>query len=321
MALAARRQADPTPVEGPDGNIVAAFDRARLDGPAMLDAFAARYPNHPLAAEPGDGADGCAIGKAQSRRPGETRDLMTNSLATMGSRKNFLRCGRKSKRITEDYVDTVTPPATSRYRKLSPKGRRSPPRPRARRSRAPGKTSVHRVAGDGDPTLGGDEATEGPEAGDELGGGEGREVCEARDPGALERPQDETRPDPGQAVEVASRAGARGPSPSGSGPPRGAGKTGARRARRAGPRAAAAGRRSASGGSPRAPPRPRRAPPARVPRTPARDQHRIRAADPAASRGGAAGRGARRGARAGGCAQRGAWRAFAAAPPGWRCRG
>ena len=50
-ALAARRQPDPAPVGGPDGDIVAAFDRARLDGPATLDAFAARYPNHPLAAE------------------------------------------------------------------------------------------------------------------------------------------------------------------------------------------------------------------------------------------------------------------------------
>ena len=50
-ALAARRQADPAPVGGPDGAIVAGFDRARLDGPATLDAFAARYPNHPLAAE------------------------------------------------------------------------------------------------------------------------------------------------------------------------------------------------------------------------------------------------------------------------------
>ena len=50
-ALAARRQADPAPVGGPDGDIVAAFDGARLDGPATLDAFAARYPNHPLAAE------------------------------------------------------------------------------------------------------------------------------------------------------------------------------------------------------------------------------------------------------------------------------
>ena len=50
-ALAARRQADPAPVGGPDGDIVAGFDRARLDGPATLDAFAARYPNHPLAAE------------------------------------------------------------------------------------------------------------------------------------------------------------------------------------------------------------------------------------------------------------------------------
>lgn len=49
--LATRRQSDPSPARGPDGAIVAAFDRARLDGVAALDAFAARYPNHPLGAE------------------------------------------------------------------------------------------------------------------------------------------------------------------------------------------------------------------------------------------------------------------------------
>lgn len=49
--LATRRQPDPAPLRGPDGAIVAAFDRARLDGPAALGAFAARYPTHPLAAE------------------------------------------------------------------------------------------------------------------------------------------------------------------------------------------------------------------------------------------------------------------------------
>ena len=48
-----RREPDPAPPGGPDGDIVAAFDRARPGGPAALDAFAARYPNHPLAAEAG----------------------------------------------------------------------------------------------------------------------------------------------------------------------------------------------------------------------------------------------------------------------------
>lgn len=50
-ALAARRQPDPVPDPGPDGAIVAAFDRARLGGPAALAAFAAAYPNHPLGLE------------------------------------------------------------------------------------------------------------------------------------------------------------------------------------------------------------------------------------------------------------------------------
>lgn len=50
-ALAARSRPDASPWPGPDGNIVAAFDRARLGGPAALAAFAAATPNHPLAAE------------------------------------------------------------------------------------------------------------------------------------------------------------------------------------------------------------------------------------------------------------------------------
>jgi hypothetical protein len=49
--LAARRQPDPAPYPGPDGTIIAAFDRARLAGPAALADFARTYPNHPLAAE------------------------------------------------------------------------------------------------------------------------------------------------------------------------------------------------------------------------------------------------------------------------------
>lgn len=55
-ALAARRLPDPPadpgdPAADPDRDIAAAFDRARLAGPAALDAFAARTPNHPLGAE------------------------------------------------------------------------------------------------------------------------------------------------------------------------------------------------------------------------------------------------------------------------------
>lgn len=50
-ALAGRHAPDPGPASGPDGDIVAAFDRARLAGAAALDAFALRYPNHPLGAE------------------------------------------------------------------------------------------------------------------------------------------------------------------------------------------------------------------------------------------------------------------------------
>lgn len=51
-ALAARRSPDPRPDPGPDGAMIAAFDAARLSGdPAALKAFAAAYPNTPLAAE------------------------------------------------------------------------------------------------------------------------------------------------------------------------------------------------------------------------------------------------------------------------------
>ncbi len=55
-ALAVRRAPDPAPAAGatpadPDRDIAAAFDRARLAGPAALDAFAARTGNHPLGAE------------------------------------------------------------------------------------------------------------------------------------------------------------------------------------------------------------------------------------------------------------------------------
>ena len=51
VALAGRRGPDPRPAGGPDGAIVDAFDRARLAGPAALEAFALRYQNHPLGAE------------------------------------------------------------------------------------------------------------------------------------------------------------------------------------------------------------------------------------------------------------------------------
>jgi hypothetical protein len=50
-ALAARTAPDPLPHPGPDGAIIAGFDRARLAGPAALAGFAAAYPNHPLGAE------------------------------------------------------------------------------------------------------------------------------------------------------------------------------------------------------------------------------------------------------------------------------
>jgi hypothetical protein len=48
-----RLRADPDPASpaGPDGRLVAEFDAARRAGPAALDAFAARNPGHPLAAE------------------------------------------------------------------------------------------------------------------------------------------------------------------------------------------------------------------------------------------------------------------------------
>jgi hypothetical protein len=50
--LRARMAPDPVPPGGPDGRIIAAFDAARLDGsPGALDAFAAHYDGHPLAAE------------------------------------------------------------------------------------------------------------------------------------------------------------------------------------------------------------------------------------------------------------------------------
>jgi hypothetical protein len=45
-ALKARTRSDPVPDPGPDGAIVAAFDR-----PAALAAFAATYPNHPFGLE------------------------------------------------------------------------------------------------------------------------------------------------------------------------------------------------------------------------------------------------------------------------------
>lgn len=60
-ALAARHRPDPpadrsadgsgAAAADPDRDIAAAFDRARLAGPAALDAFAARTANHPLGAE------------------------------------------------------------------------------------------------------------------------------------------------------------------------------------------------------------------------------------------------------------------------------
>jgi hypothetical protein len=55
-ALAARPAADPLPYPGPDGAVIAAFDRARLAGPAALAAFAGTYANHPLGAEAGRAA-------------------------------------------------------------------------------------------------------------------------------------------------------------------------------------------------------------------------------------------------------------------------
>ena len=50
-ALKLRPRPDPVADPGPDGAIVAAFDRARLAGPVALAAFAAAYPNHPLGLE------------------------------------------------------------------------------------------------------------------------------------------------------------------------------------------------------------------------------------------------------------------------------
>jgi hypothetical protein len=48
-----RLRAGPDPVSfgGPDGRLISEFDAARRAGPAALDAFAARHPGHPLAAE------------------------------------------------------------------------------------------------------------------------------------------------------------------------------------------------------------------------------------------------------------------------------
>lgn len=49
--LRLRVDPDPAPPAGPDGRLIADFDAARRAGPAALDAFAARSPGHPLAAE------------------------------------------------------------------------------------------------------------------------------------------------------------------------------------------------------------------------------------------------------------------------------
>ena len=186
--------------------------------------------------------------------------------------------------------------------------------------RAGSGPSARRLAGGRDPALGGDQAPERAEAGGELGGGERREVGEAAEAGAVERP-DQPRPDPGQPVEVARRA----------------------RRPRDGPRAAPAtgrwkGRSSPgstggpSGSAGRSPVSVRRKSSSAVPaasieagtaagvaapsglRNPAPGRARFR-------RGGAGGRAARRAARAGGCAPRGAWRASGAAPAGRRGRG
>ena len=64
------------------------------------------------------------------------------------------------------------------------------------------RPSARRLAGGRDPALGGNQAPERAEASGELGGGERREVGEAAEAGAIERP-DQPRPDPGQPVEVA----------------------------------------------------------------------------------------------------------------------
>jgi hypothetical protein len=50
-ALATRRMPDPQPDPGPDGEVIAAFDRARLAGPAALAAFARTWSTHPLGME------------------------------------------------------------------------------------------------------------------------------------------------------------------------------------------------------------------------------------------------------------------------------
>ena len=49
--LRLRAAPDPIPPAGPDGRLIAEYDAARRAGPAALDAFAARHPGHPLAAE------------------------------------------------------------------------------------------------------------------------------------------------------------------------------------------------------------------------------------------------------------------------------
>lgn len=52
LALAARNQPDSVARGGPDGDIIAAFDEARLDGSAgAVERFADRFRGHPLAAE------------------------------------------------------------------------------------------------------------------------------------------------------------------------------------------------------------------------------------------------------------------------------
>jgi hypothetical protein len=49
--LRLRTGPDPVPFRGPDDQLLSEFDAARRAGPAALDAFAARHPGHPLAAE------------------------------------------------------------------------------------------------------------------------------------------------------------------------------------------------------------------------------------------------------------------------------
>ena len=150
-------------------------------------------------------------------------------------------CSRTARRPTSRTSRRRSPSTSATWSDLSP-GAAADDGP-ARRPGArlgPRGGSARRLAGGGDPALGGDQAAERAEAGGELGGGERREVGEAAEAGALERP-DQPRADPGQPVEVARRRG--GPAPADG--PRAAGRAGARRARPAAPRAAPAGRRSA----------------------------------------------------------------------------